>query len=146
VAAEEPVVSKTLERAFRKRGIAFRTGVAFESAKVDDDTVTVRLEGGEEIVADVLLVAVGRGPVTEGLGYEEAGVTLERGFVVADERCRTSVEGVYAVGDIVPGLQLAHRGFAQGIFAAAGRGVDDPSGHLLRARDRLGRAHRGTGT
>ena len=78
----------------------------------------MRLEGGDEIVADVLLVAVGRGPVTAGLGYEEAGVTLERGFVVTDERCRTSVEGVYAVGDIVPGLQLAHRGFAQGIFVA----------------------------
>ena len=118
VASEEPAVSKTLERAFRKRGIAFRTGVAFESATVDGDTVTVRLEGGDEIVADVLLVAVGRGPVTDGLGYEEAGITLERGFVVADERCRTSVEGVYAVGDIVPGLQLAHRGFAQGIFVA----------------------------
>ena len=118
VASEEPAVSKTLERAFRKRGIAFRTGVAFESATVDGDTVTVRLEGGDEIVADVLLVAVGRGPVTAGLGFEEVGVTLERGFVLADERCRTSVEGVYAVGDIVPGLQLAHRGFAQGIFVA----------------------------
>ena len=118
VAAEEPAVSKALERAFRKRGIAFRTGVKLESATVDGDAVTVRLEGGDEIEADLLLVAVGRGPVTAGLGYEEAGVTLERGFVVADERCRTSVEGVYAVGDIVPGLQLAHRGFAQGIFVA----------------------------
>ena len=90
----------------------------FESASQDGDAVTVRLEGGDELVADVLLVAVGRGPVTEGLGYEEAGVTLDRGHVVTDERCRTSVEGVYAVGDIVPGLQLAHRGFAQGIFVA----------------------------
>ncbi|HET6969396.1 MAG TPA: dihydrolipoyl dehydrogenase, partial [Ornithinibacter sp.] len=118
VAAEEPAVSKALERAFRKRGIAFRTGVRFESAAVDGDGVTVRLEGGDEIAADLLLVAVGRGPVTAGLGYEEAGVVLERGFVVTDERCRTSVDGVYAVGDIVPGLQLAHRGFAQGIFVA----------------------------
>ena len=118
VAAEDPAVSKALERAFRKRGIAFRTGVRFESATVDGGAVTVRLEGGDEIAADLLLVAVGRGPVTDGLGYEEAGVTLERGFVVTDERCRTSVDGVYAVGDIVPGLQLAHRGFAQGIFVA----------------------------
>ncbi len=118
VAAEDPAVSTALERAFRKRGIAFRTGVRFESATVDGGAVTVRLEGGDELVADLLLVAVGRGPVTDGLGYEEAGVTLDRGFVVTDERCRTSVDGVYAVGDIVPGLQLAHRGFAQGIFVA----------------------------
>jgi len=118
VAAEDPAVSTALERAFRKRGIAFRTGVRFESATVDAGAVTVRLEGGDEIAADLLLVAVGRGPVTDGLGYEEAGVTLERGFVVTDDRCRTSVDGVYAVGDIVPGLQLAHRGFAQGIFVA----------------------------
>jgi dihydrolipoamide dehydrogenase len=118
VAAEDPAVSTALERAFRKRGIALRTGVRFESASVDGDAVTVRLEGGDELTADLLLVAVGRGPVTDGLGYEEAGVTLERGFVVTDERCRTSVDGIYAVGDIVPGLQLAHRGFAQGIFVA----------------------------
>jgi dihydrolipoamide dehydrogenase len=78
----------------------------------------VRLEGGDELSADVLLVAVGRGPSTAGLGFEDAGVSVERGFVITDERCRTSVDGVYAVGDIVPGLQLAHRGFAQGIFVA----------------------------
>ena len=118
VAAEDPAVSTALERAFRKRGITFRTGVRFESATVDGDAVTVRLEGGDELTADLLLVAVGRGPVTDGLGYAEAGVTLDRGFVITDERCRTSADGVYAVGDIVPGLQLAHRGFAQGIFVA----------------------------
>jgi dihydrolipoamide dehydrogenase len=118
VAAEDESVSKQLERSFRKRKIAFRTGVKFEGATQSGDTVTVSLEGGDTIEADLLLVAVGRGPVTEGLGYEEAGVRLDRGYVVADERCRTSVPGVWAVGDIVPGLQLAHRGFAQGIFVA----------------------------
>jgi dihydrolipoamide dehydrogenase len=118
VAAEEPAVSKALERAFRKRGITVRTGMRFEAVKDDGDSVTVRLDGGDELVSDILLVAVGRGPVTDGLGYAEAGVTLEGGFVVTDERCRTSTDSVYAVGDIVPGLQLAHRGFAQGIFVA----------------------------
>jgi dihydrolipoamide dehydrogenase len=118
VAAEDEAVSKTLERSFRKRGIAFRTGVRFEGASQSGDTVTVSLEGGDTLEADLLLVAVGRGPVTDGLGYAEAGVTLDRGYVVTDERLRTGVEGVYAVGDIVPGLQLAHRGFAQGIFVA----------------------------
>ena len=118
VAAEDEAVSKTLERSFRKRGIGSRTGVRFQGASQTGDVVTVSLEGGDTIEADLLLVAVGRGPVTEGLGYAEAGVTLDRGFVVTDERLRTGVEGVYAVGDIVPGLQLAHRGFAQGIFVA----------------------------
>ena len=118
VAAEDEAVSKTLERSFRKRKIAFRTGVKFAGATQAGDTVTVSLEDGASIEADLLLVAVGRGPVTEGLGYEEAGVRLDRGFVTTDERLRTGVEGVYAVGDIVPGLQLAHRGFAQGIFVA----------------------------
>ncbi|NNM45301.1 dihydrolipoyl dehydrogenase [Knoellia koreensis] len=118
VAAEDEAISKTLERAFRKRGINFRTGVRFESATQSGDTVTVTLEGGDTIEADLLLVAVGRGPVTEGLGYAEAGVSVDRGFVPTDERLRTGVDGVYAVGDIVPGLQLAHRGFAHGIFVA----------------------------
>jgi dihydrolipoamide dehydrogenase len=92
--------------------------VKFQAATQSGDTVAVTLEDGTSIETDLLLVAVGRGPVTEGLGYAEAGVTLDRGFVVTDERLRTGVEGVYAVGDIVPGLQLAHRGFAQGIFVA----------------------------
>jgi dihydrolipoamide dehydrogenase len=118
VAAEDESLSKQLERSFRKRGIAFRTGVRFSGATQSGDTVRVELEGGQSIEADLLLVAVGRGPVTDGLGYEEAGVRLDRGYVVTDERCRTEVEGVFAVGDIVPGLQLAHRGFAQGIFVA----------------------------
>lgn len=127
VAAEDETVSKQLERSFRKRKIAFRTGVRFEGATQSGDTVTVSLEGGESIEADLLLVAVGRGPVTEGLGYEEAGITLEGGYVIADERCRTGVDGVYAVGDIVPGLQLAHRGFAQGVFVAEEIGGLEPA-------------------
>ncbi|MGZ5401044.1 MAG: dihydrolipoyl dehydrogenase [Nocardioides sp.] len=118
VAAEDEASSKALERAFRKRGIAFRTGTPFQSVKATDTGVAVTVEGGDVIEAELLLVAVGRGPVTDGLGYDEQGVAMDRGFVLADERCRTNVEGVYAVGDIVPGLQLAHRGFQQGIFVA----------------------------
>ncbi len=118
VAAEDAAVSKQLERSFRKRKIRVKTKVKFSGVTQTGDVVSVALESGETIEADLLLVAVGRGPVTAGLGYEEAGVTLNRGFVLADERCQTNVDGVYAVGDIVPGLQLAHRGFAQGIFVA----------------------------
>ncbi|WP_026876924.1 dihydrolipoyl dehydrogenase [Jiangella gansuensis] len=118
VPAEDEAASKVVERTFRKRGIGFKTGVRFAGVEQRDGGVTVSLENGETIDAEVLLVAVGRGPVTEGLGYEEAGITLDRGFVTTDERLRTGVPGVYAVGDIVPGLQLAHRGFAHGIFVA----------------------------
>lgn len=115
---EDEYSSKLLERAFRRRKITFKTGVKFTGAKQTDDAVTVSLESGEELEADYLLVAVGRGPNTANAGYAEAGVAMERGFVLADERLRTNLDGVYAVGDIVPGLQLAHRGFAQGIFVA----------------------------
>ena len=118
VAAEDEASSKALERAFRKRGIVTRTGTPFQSVKVTDDGVAVTVEGGDVIEAELLLVAVGRGPSTDGLGYDEQGVAMERGFVLTDDRCHTNIEGVYAVGDIVPGLQLAHRGFQQGIFVA----------------------------
>ncbi|WP_316290179.1 dihydrolipoyl dehydrogenase [Clavibacter michiganensis] len=115
---EEESISKQFERAFRKRGIAFSLGVRFKSVTQDVQGVQVALEDGTTYDADLLLVAVGRGPATQGLGFEEAGVKPDRGFVLTDERLQTSVPGVYAVGDIVPGLQLAHRGFQQGIFVA----------------------------
>jgi dihydrolipoamide dehydrogenase len=118
VPAEDEACSKALERAFRKRGIGFKTGVRFSGVQQREDGVTVSLESGEKIDADLLLVAVGRGPNTNGFGFEEAGIQIDRGFVIADERLRTNVPGVFAVGDIVPGLQLAHRGFQQGIFVA----------------------------
>ena len=115
---EDIALSKGLERAFRRRGIQYSLGVRFQTAVQDDSSVTVSLEDGKEFSADYLLVAVGRGPVTADLGFEEAGVKLERGFVTVDENLRTGVPGLWAVGDIVPGLQLAHRGFQQGIFVA----------------------------
>lgn len=115
---EDVSSSKALERAFRKRGIAFLLGKRFSSIAETDASVTVSLDDGTTLDADYVLVAVGRGPATAGLGFEEAGVRLERGFVQTDERLRTAVPHVWAVGDIVAGLQLAHRGFAQGIFVA----------------------------
>jgi dihydrolipoamide dehydrogenase len=115
---EDEAVSKAFERAFRKRGIAFHTGVRFSGATQDESGVHVTLENGTTLDADLLLVAVGRGPRTADLGYEEQGVPMERGFVLTDERLHTGVANIHAVGDIVPGLQLAHRGFQQGIFLA----------------------------
>lgn len=115
---EDEAISKQFERAYRKRGIDFKLGVRFQSVTQHENGVVVTLENGETIEADLLLVAVGRGPMTANLGFEEAGVAMDRGFVLTDERLRTNVPGVYAVGDIVPGLQLAHRGFQHGIFVA----------------------------
>lgn len=115
---EDEAISKQFERAFRKRGINFSLGVRFKSVTQNDDGVVVTLEDGQTFEGELLLVAVGRGPVTANLGYEEVGITLDRGFVITNERLATSIPGVYAVGDIVLGLQLAHRGFQQGIFVA----------------------------
>jgi dihydrolipoamide dehydrogenase len=118
-ANEDESLSKALERQFRKRGIAYSLGVFFQSAEQDENGVTVTLANGKTFRGDYLLVAVGRGPVTSGLGYEEQGVAMDRGFVLADKQTlETNVPGIFAVGDIVPGLQLAHRGFQQGIFVA----------------------------
>ncbi len=118
VPMEEESISKQFERAYRKRGIEFTLGVRFQSVVQNDQGVVVTLENGATIEADLLLVAVGRGPSTAGLGFEEIGITIDRGFVITNERLATNIPGVYAVGDIVPGLQLAHRGFQHGIFVA----------------------------
>ncbi|MGM7665738.1 dihydrolipoyl dehydrogenase [Microbacterium sp. A93] len=115
---EDIALSKGLERAFRRRGIKYSLGTRFQSATQDDSGVTITLEDGQSFSGEYLLVAVGRGPVTEGLGFEDAGVTMDRGFVIVDPELRTGVPGIWAVGDIVPGLQLAHRGFLQGIAVA----------------------------
>ena len=118
VPVEDAAMGKALERAFRKRGITARTGTRFARAERTADGVRVELEDGSSLDTDVVLVAVGRGPSTAGLGLDEAGVELDRGFVRVDERLRTTRPHVWAVGDIVPGLQLAHRSFQQGIFVA----------------------------
>jgi len=118
VPLEDEASSKLLERAFRKRGIAFKVGARFSGVEHTATGVAVSLEDGTRIEADLLLVAVGRGPTSQGLGYEEAGVAVDRGFVQVDEYCRTSVPGVYAVGDLIPTPQLAHVGFGEGILVA----------------------------
>ncbi len=115
---EDPAMSKGLERAYRKRGIDFKLGNKFKSVNQSESGVMVELENGEVVAADILLVAVGRGPNATGFGFEEQGVQMDRGFVLTNDRLQTNLPGVYAVGDIVPGLQLAHRGFMQGIFVA----------------------------
>jgi len=118
VALEDESSSKQLERAFRKRGIKFELGAKFTGVEPAESGVRVSLEGGKTIEAELLLVAVGRGPTSADLGYEEAGVEMDRGFVLTDEYCHTNVETISAVGDLIPTLQLAHAGFAEGILVA----------------------------
>ena len=118
IALEDESSSKQLERAFRKRGINFELGVFFKSMEKNSDGVTVTLEDGKTFTADLLMVSVGRGPVSANLGYEEAGVAMDRGYVLVDNKCRTNVPGIWAVGDLIPTLQLAHVGFAEGMLVA----------------------------
>jgi dihydrolipoamide dehydrogenase len=127
VPAEEESSSKLLERAFRRRGISYELGTRFESAKTSGNGVTVALEGGKTIDAELLLVAVGRGPVSAGLGYEEAGLELERGFVKVDSLCRTNIPTISAVGDLIATPQLAHVGFAEGIMVSERLGGLNPA-------------------
>ncbi|WBL18141.1 MULTISPECIES: dihydrolipoyl dehydrogenase [Citricoccus] len=115
---EDPSIIKILEREFKKKKIKSNLGTFFDKVEETDSGVKVTLADGKEFEAEVCLVAVGRGPNTEGLGFEEQGITLDRGFVITDERLHTGVGNIYAIGDIVPGVQLAHRGYQQGIFVA----------------------------
>ncbi|MCM3906488.1 dihydrolipoyl dehydrogenase [Trueperella bernardiae] len=115
---EDEDVSKMLERSFRKRKIAFKTKTMFDRVEEDENGVHVFTQDGKQYDAEYLLIAIGRGPSTANLGYEEQGITIDRGFVITNERLHTGVGNIYAVGDIVPGVQLAHRGFLQGLFVA----------------------------
>lgn len=118
VPGEDEWVSKQLLRALKKRGIDIRVGTKVESVLTKEDSAAVTLSSGDTLDTDIVLVAVGRGPRTDSLGLTEVGVTTDRGFVTVDDSLCTSAPGVYAVGDIVPGYQLAHRGFQHGMFVA----------------------------
>jgi dihydrolipoamide dehydrogenase len=118
IALEDESSSKQLERAFRKRGINLELGVKFASVVKNKKDVTVTLEDGKSLTAELLMVAVGRGPVSDNIGYQEQGITMDRGYVLVDDKCRTNIPGIWAVGDLIPTLQLAHVGFAEGILVA----------------------------
>ncbi len=116
---EDQRVGRTLQQAFKKAGIAVHVKTAVESAEAGDAGVTLRLAGGKEVAAERVLVAVGRRPLSAGLGYEEAGVEVgPGGFVVTDESCRTTLDGVFAAGDVAGPPLLAHWAYHQGMIAA----------------------------
>ena len=118
VPLEDEASSKLLERAFRRRKIDFSVGSKVSGVQTTENGVRVDLENGKNYEAEIVLVAVGRGPVSQGLGYEEAGVAMDRGYVLVDEYCRTNVPTISAGGDLIPTLQLAHVGFGEGILVA----------------------------
>lgn len=119
---EDADASREIARQFRRRGISTMVDTRMSAVSVGDEAVTCTVEtdsGEEELEAELLLVAVGRDPVTDGAGLAEVGVdTDEHGYVVVDDHCRTSVEGIWALGDVIPTLGLAHASFAEGFLVA----------------------------
>ncbi len=121
VPLEDPEIGKTLERSFKKRGMAIKTGTRVTNLERDASPMVLTVEGkkGEErIETEVVLMAVGRSPVTDGIGLEEAGVPLADGFIEIDEWCRTPVPWVYAIGDVAGPPMLAHKGSHEALVAA----------------------------
>jgi dihydrolipoamide dehydrogenase len=120
---EDPDISKVANRVFKKQGIDVKTGVFVENVATADDKVTFTV-GGDEAEAEWLVIAAGRGPDVEALGLEAAGVKLtDAGLIEVDATMKTSVEGVYAIGDLVPGPALAHKASDEGVIA-----VEDAAG------------------
>jgi dihydrolipoamide dehydrogenase len=119
---EDEDISKEVARAFRKRGITAHAGAKVQDVKESGDGVSVTFESGgktQEVTTEICLVAVGRGPVTDDLGLEEAGVELDRGYVKVDGQLQSSVQGMWAVGDVnTTPFQLAHVSMAEGIAVA----------------------------
>ncbi len=127
VPVEDDAVSVELEKSFKRQGIKVMTGTKVAGARVTGDAVELEAQGADgesaKLTAEYLLVATGRGPVTSGLGAEEAGLQLERGYVRVDQTFQTGVPGISAIGDVItfdkPGhQQLAHLSSAEGVALA----------------------------
>ena len=121
VPVSDPEVGKTLARSFKKRGMTIRTGTRVVSLDREASPMVLTVEskkGEETIETDLLLMAVGRKPVTEGLGLEELGVEMDGPWIKIDEWCQSSVPGIYAIGDVAGQPMLAHKGSHEGIVAA----------------------------
>lgn len=119
---EDQDISKEVDRAFRKRGIAAHAGSKVTDVKESKTGVSVTFEAGgkkQKVDAEICLVAVGRGPVTEGAGLEELGIEMERGYVKVNGQLQTNVQGVWAIGDVCTSpFQLAHVSMAEGVAVA----------------------------
>jgi dihydrolipoamide dehydrogenase len=126
VPREDIDTSKVLAAALAKQGVDVRTAVTVTGADIGADSVRVRLGDGTTLETDLVLVAIGRGPVSAGMGIAEAGIAVDRGYITVDDWCETNVAGVYAIGDVIGRLGLAHSSFQEGFIVAeriAGRPV-----------------------
>jgi dihydrolipoamide dehydrogenase len=138
----DPDIARQLERQLSRRGVRFHVGVGVGPPRLGSSTVAVPY-GEETVEVDVVLMAVGRGPNTEGIGLETTKAVVERGFVVVDRRTmQTADDGLYAVGDIVAGTpQLAHVGFAEAIAAVTHIATGVPAPVDYRAVPRVTYTH-----
>ena len=133
VPLEDEEVSKQLERSFKKAGMKVMTGSTVESVDTNGKKCKVKIKtkkGEEEIEVDIVLSAVGISPNLEDIGLEDLGIETENGKIKVDEYMRTNVEGIYAIGDIVPGPALAHKASAEGILC-----VEKIAGHHTETID-----------
>jgi dihydrolipoamide dehydrogenase len=122
-------IARAAQRTFEKQGLTFRTGMWVESVVRDGDICTVNIKGGEKIDCDRVLVAAGRSPNTKSIGLDTAGIEVDqRGFIVTDSHLKTSVNGVYAIGDCIGGAMLAHKASEEGI--AVVEQIVKGSGHV----------------
>ncbi|HVM18435.1 MAG TPA: dihydrolipoyl dehydrogenase [Egibacteraceae bacterium] len=118
VPMEDVDTQKALAKDVKKHGMKLHVGAKMTGVEKGADGIRVTLEGDTQIEGDVLMLATGRGPVTADMGFEDAGANLDRGFVTVDEYCRVGPDGLYAIGDIIPTLGLAHASFAEGFLVA----------------------------
>jgi len=131
LATEDEDISSLVQREMNKRGIKLHLGVRVEKAAIESTQVVLTLSDGQTISADRVLVSIGRRMNTEGLGLEEAGVVLgKRGEILVDQRMETRAPGVFAIGDAVGRIMLAHVASAEGKVAAA-NAVADQGSHSM---------------
>ena len=123
----DPDAARVVERSLKKRGVDIRTGVMVSGHETVGGAKRVSFGDGESVDVDLVVLSIGRRPFTDLLGLDTAGVPVdERGFIPVDEACRTSLPGVWAVGDVIATAQLAHVGFAEGMVAIRGVLGEDP--------------------
>ena len=118
VPLEDVDTQKALAKDMKRSGMKVHVDAKMTGVEKGSGGVKVTLENGTTLEGDVLMLAIGRGPVTQDMGFEDAGATLDRGFVTVDEYCQVGPEGLYAIGDIIPTLGLAHASFAEGFLVA----------------------------